>query len=108
MTHGGARARRVLVRSAEHVANAVVGPPRAQASPTASCSSASRSTASRTRPTRSCAARWRALFSEEKDPIAVIKWKEIYETLETATDRCEDVANIIEGVVLETRLSGIA
>ena len=41
------------------------------------------------------------LFHEEKDPIAVIKWKEIYETLETATDRCEDVANIIEGIVLE-------
>ena len=41
------------------------------------------------------------LFKEEKDPIAVIKWKEIYENLENATDRCEDVANIIEGVVLE-------
>jgi predicted phosphate transport protein (TIGR00153 family) len=41
------------------------------------------------------------LFREVKDPIEVIKWKEIYETLETATDRCEDVANIIEGVVLE-------
>jgi uncharacterized protein len=41
------------------------------------------------------------LFREEKDPIAVIKWKEIYETLEAATDRCEDVANIVEGVVLE-------
>jgi predicted phosphate transport protein (TIGR00153 family) len=41
------------------------------------------------------------LFREEKDPIAVIKWKEIYETLEAATDRCEDVANVIEGVVLE-------
>ena len=41
------------------------------------------------------------LFREEKDPIAVIKWKEIYETLESATDRCEDVANIIEGVLLE-------
>jgi len=41
------------------------------------------------------------LFREEKDPIAIIKWKEIYETLEMATDRCEDVANIIEGVVLE-------
>jgi uncharacterized protein len=41
------------------------------------------------------------LFREEKDPIAVIKWKEIYETLETATDRCEDVANILEGLVLE-------
>jgi predicted phosphate transport protein (TIGR00153 family) len=41
------------------------------------------------------------LFREERDPIAVIKWKEIYETLESATDRCEDVANIIEGLVLE-------
>jgi uncharacterized protein len=41
------------------------------------------------------------LFKEEKDPIMVIKWKEIYENLENATDRCEDVANIIEGVVLE-------
>jgi len=41
------------------------------------------------------------LFREEKDPISVIKWKEIYETLEAATDRCEDVANVLEGVVLE-------
>jgi hypothetical protein len=41
------------------------------------------------------------LFKEEKDAITVIKWKEIYENLENATDRCEDVANIIEGVVLE-------
>jgi hypothetical protein len=41
------------------------------------------------------------LFDEEKDPVAIIKWKEIYENLETATDRCEDVANILEGIVLE-------
>ena len=41
------------------------------------------------------------LFKENKDPIFVIKWKEIYENLEIATDRCEDVANIIEGVVLD-------
>jgi uncharacterized protein len=41
------------------------------------------------------------LFKEEKDAILVIKWKEVYENLENATDRCEDVANIIEGVVLE-------
>lgn len=42
------------------------------------------------------------LFREgNKDPVSVIKWKEIYELIETATDRCEDVANIIEGVVLE-------
>jgi predicted phosphate transport protein (TIGR00153 family) len=41
------------------------------------------------------------LFREERDPIQIIKWKEIYELMETATDRCEDVANVIEGVVLE-------
>jgi uncharacterized protein len=41
------------------------------------------------------------LFKEEKDPIMIIKWKEVYENLESATDRCEDVANIIEGVILE-------
>jgi uncharacterized protein len=41
------------------------------------------------------------LFKEEKDPITVIKWKEVYENLENASDRCEDVANIIEGVILE-------
>ena len=41
------------------------------------------------------------LFKDEKDPILVIKWKEIYENLEMASDRCEDVANIIEGTILE-------
>jgi len=41
------------------------------------------------------------LFREEQNPVTIMKWKEIYELLETATDRCEDVANIIEGVVLE-------
>jgi uncharacterized protein Yka (UPF0111/DUF47 family) len=33
--------------------------------------------------------------------VAVIKWKEIYELIEMATDSCEDVANVIEGVVME-------
>jgi predicted phosphate transport protein (TIGR00153 family) len=41
------------------------------------------------------------LFREASDPLLVMKWKEVYEALENATDRCEDVANIIEGVVLE-------
>jgi len=41
------------------------------------------------------------LFHESTDPIHVIKWKEIYENLENAIDRCEDVANVIEGVALE-------
>lgn len=42
-----------------------------------------------------------ALFEEEKDPIAVIKWKEIYENFEEGTDRCEDVANILERIALK-------
>lgn len=41
------------------------------------------------------------LFKSGKDPLSIIKWKEIYDLMETATDRCEDVANVIEGVVLE-------
>ena len=41
-----------------------------------------------------------ALF-EGVDPIEVIKWKEIYETMEAVTDRCEDVVNVIEGIVLK-------
>ena len=41
------------------------------------------------------------LFKEEMDPRALIKWKEIYEDVEGAIDRCEDVANVVEGVVLE-------
>jgi uncharacterized protein len=41
------------------------------------------------------------LFDEERDPIAVIKWKEILSLLEQATDRCEDVANLLENVVVK-------
>ena len=41
------------------------------------------------------------LFDKESDPIFVIKWKEIYETLEDGTDRCEDVSNVIERIVLK-------
>ena len=41
------------------------------------------------------------LFEQGQDPIEVIKWKEIYEHLETAIDKCEDAANIIEQVVLK-------
>ena len=33
--------------------------------------------------------------------LEVLKWRDIYDNLEAATDRCEDVANILEGVVLE-------
>ena len=41
------------------------------------------------------------LFEQEKDPIELIKWKEIFERIEEAIDVCEDVANIVEGIVLK-------
>lgn len=41
------------------------------------------------------------LFEEESDVKTIIKWKEVYEHLERATDICEDVANILEGILLE-------
>ena len=41
------------------------------------------------------------LFREEADVLQVIKLKEIYELLESVTDKCEDVANIIEGIIVE-------
>ena len=42
-----------------------------------------------------------ALFEGTKDAIEVIKWKELYETMESVTDRCEDVVNVIEGIILK-------
>ncbi len=42
------------------------------------------------------------LFEQEKDPVQIIKWKEIIEVLEFATDKCEDVANVIESVTLKS------
>ena len=41
------------------------------------------------------------LFDDERDPIAIIKWKETLDFLEAATDRCEDVANVLEGVMVK-------
>jgi predicted phosphate transport protein (TIGR00153 family) len=41
------------------------------------------------------------LFNERTEPLELMKWRDIFEALETATDRAEDVANIIEGIVLE-------
>lgn len=41
------------------------------------------------------------MFDNFRDPLLIIKWKEIYEHLEDASDRCEDVANILEGIVLK-------
>jgi predicted phosphate transport protein (TIGR00153 family) len=41
------------------------------------------------------------LFDDERDPILIMKWKETLDFLEDATDRCEDVANVLEGVVVK-------
>jgi uncharacterized protein len=43
-----------------------------------------------------------ALFEREKDPIALIKIKELIEVMETATDKAEDAANVLESVVLKS------
>lgn len=43
----------------------------------------------------------RRLFEEEKDALTVIKWKEMLDLLEEATDRCEDVANVLETIVVK-------
>lgn len=41
------------------------------------------------------------LFQEEKDPIEIIKWKHLYEELEESLDACENVANLIEGLLMK-------
>jgi len=41
------------------------------------------------------------LFDDTEDVTQIIKWREIYEHMESATDRCEDVANVLEGVALK-------
>jgi uncharacterized protein len=43
----------------------------------------------------------RRLFEEAGDPLLVMKWKEVLDLLEEATDRCEDVANLLEAVVVK-------
>src|SRR5437867_1777202 len=42
-----------------------------------------------------------ALFDTAPDAIHVLKWKDIYETMEAVTDRCEDVANVVEAILLK-------
>jgi predicted phosphate transport protein (TIGR00153 family) len=39
-----------------------------------------------------------SLFDHEKDPVQIIKWKELYGYLEAATDRCEDIGNVLDGI----------
>ena len=46
------------------------------------------------------------LFGEETDAITIIKWKEIFDFLEDAVDRCDKVAVVIEGVVVKHSYRG--
>jgi len=41
------------------------------------------------------------LFSGQKEVLHIIKWKEVYEAAEYATDKCEDIANVIEGIIVK-------
>ena len=41
------------------------------------------------------------LFETEKDPISLIKWKEIYQDAETVLDICEDVAHIVQNILVK-------
>ncbi len=43
----------------------------------------------------------RALFSNNYDPVTIIKWREVYEHMETAIDRCEDVADALESIAVK-------
>lgn len=43
------------------------------------------------------------LFKEHNDALYVLKWKEIFETLEAAIDECEDIADVINGIVIENQ-----
>jgi uncharacterized protein Yka (UPF0111/DUF47 family) len=47
-----------------------------------------------------------ALFATGIDPMMVIRWKDIYETLESAVDACETVANVLEGITLKRAANG--
>jgi predicted phosphate transport protein (TIGR00153 family) len=51
---------------------------------------------------RLCRSLMAELFEGEKDPVQIIKWKEIIEVIETAVDKCEDVANVLEAVTLKS------
>ena len=91
---------RVLVRATETVAIAVAGLADLKRSQTIldACIEVNRLENEADEILRNAVAK---LFRQATDPLLVMKWKEVYEALENATDRCEDVANIIEGVVLE-------
>jgi uncharacterized protein Yka (UPF0111/DUF47 family) len=47
-----------------------------------------------------------SLFAAGIDPMMVIRWKDIYDTLESAVDACETVANVLEGITLKRAANG--
>jgi uncharacterized protein Yka (UPF0111/DUF47 family) len=47
-----------------------------------------------------------SLFVQGIDPMMVIRWKDIFETLESAVDACETVANVLEGITLKRAANG--
>ena len=47
-----------------------------------------------------------SLFATGIDPMMVIRWKDIYDTLESAVDACETVANVLEGITLKRAANG--
>jgi predicted phosphate transport protein (TIGR00153 family) len=87
----------IIVRCSDQIVRGVTGLPRLEAIQ-AHCIEINRLENEADEVSRDAIA---ALFSAETPPLEVIKWKEIYETMETATDRCEDVANILEEIALK-------
>ena len=100
MTPEVVRFAEILVRACENVEKAVRGLRNLKASEEIlkSCIEVNRLENDADAPFRKVMAH---LLNREPNPITVIKWKEVYETLESATDRCEDVANTVEGILLE-------
>jgi uncharacterized protein len=43
------------------------------------------------------------LFASERDPIALIRWKEIYERLEEGVDACENAADVLEAILVKNK-----
>jgi hypothetical protein len=85
------------VKEAVHVIGTLANPASAEAA-LKTCEEIDKLESDADRVMRSAMSR---LFREEQDVRELIKLKEIYEQLESISDRCEDVANLIEGVVLE-------
>jgi len=94
-----ARLAEIVVKQSEQLSHALSQLPRKSDNVLAACVEINRLENEADQIARTAIA---ALFDKEKDPIALIKLKELYEVLETATDKAEDAANVLEGVVLKS------